>query len=99
MTIPEWSGKDFYATLGVGQDDSEEEVGKAYKELARKYHPDVNHDPEAAVKFKQITEAYDVLSTPDQRKLYDTIRKYFTFYTLRGFNKKATGGQWQKTNG
>ena len=79
MTIPEWSGKDFYATLGVGQNASEEEIGKAYKELARKYPPDVNPDPEAAVKFKQITEAYDVLSTPDQRKLYDTIRKYFTF--------------------
>ncbi|MBR4399815.1 MAG: J domain-containing protein [Aeriscardovia sp.] len=79
MTIPEWSNKDFYATLGVSQDAGEEEIGKAYKELARKYHPDVNPDPEAAVKFKQITEAYDVLSTPDQRKLYDTVRKYFTF--------------------
>lgn len=79
MTISEWSGKDFYAILGVSQDASEEEIGKAYKELAKEYHPDLNHDPEADVKFKRITEAYDVLSTAEQRKLYDTVRKYFTF--------------------
>ncbi|MBQ1424886.1 MAG: DnaJ domain-containing protein, partial [Aeriscardovia sp.] len=65
--------------LGVSEDASDEEIGKAYKELARKYHPDVNHDPEAAVKFKQITEAYDVLSSPDQRRLYNTMRAHFNF--------------------
>ena len=79
MTIAEWGHKDFYAILGVPDDASEEEIGKAYKELARQYHPDLNHDPEAGAKFKEITEAYDVLSSPDQRMLYKTMRAHFNF--------------------
>ena len=79
MTIAEWGHKDFYAILGVSDDASEEEIGKAYKELARQYHPDLNHDPEAGAKFKEITEAYDVLSSPDQRRLYNTMRAHFNF--------------------
>ncbi|MBO6003366.1 MAG: DnaJ domain-containing protein [Aeriscardovia sp.] len=79
MTIAEWGHKDFYAILGVSQDASEEEINKAYKELARQYHPDLNHDPEAGVKFKEITEAYDVLSSPDHRRLYNTMRAHFNF--------------------
>jgi len=63
--------KDYYATLGVKKDASQEEVQKAYRKLARKLHPDVNKDPQSEVKFKEIGEAYEVLKDPDKRKRYD----------------------------
>ncbi|HEX9941443.1 MAG TPA: DnaJ C-terminal domain-containing protein, partial [Thermoanaerobaculia bacterium] len=63
--------KDYYATLGVKKDASQEEIQKAYRKLARKYHPDVNKDPQAEVKFKEIGEAYEVLKDPDKRQKYD----------------------------
>lgn len=63
--------KDYYATLGVKKDASQEETQKAYRKLARKFHPDVNKDPEAENRFKEIGEAYEVLKDPDKRKKYD----------------------------
>lgn len=63
--------KDYYATLGVKKDSSQEDIQKAYRKLARKYHPDVNKDPQAEVKFKEVGEAYEVLKDPDKRKKYD----------------------------
>ncbi|HEX7184151.1 MAG TPA: DnaJ C-terminal domain-containing protein [Thermoanaerobaculia bacterium] len=63
--------KDYYATLGVKKDASQEEIQKAYRKLARKFHPDVNKAPEAELKFKEIGEAYEVLKDPDKRKKYD----------------------------
>lgn len=63
--------KDYYATLGVKKDASQEEIQKAYRKLARKYHPDVNKDPQAEMKFKEIGEAYEVLKDPDKRQKYD----------------------------
>ena len=76
MAENEWLNKDFYKVLGVGQDASRDEINKAYRKLARKYHPDLNHDPSAVEKFKDISEAYDVLSNADQRKKYDAIRQF-----------------------
>lgn len=67
------SGTDFYETLGVGRGASKEEIQRAYRKLARKYHPDVNKSPEAETKFKQISEAYDVLSDPKTRQKYDAF--------------------------
>jgi len=64
--------KDYYEILGVRRDASQEEIKKAFRRLARKYHPDVNKDPEAQERFKEINEAYQVLSDPEKRKLYDT---------------------------
>ncbi|WUJ70065.1 DnaJ domain-containing protein [Kribbella soli] len=64
---------DFYATLGVSRDASADEIQKSYRRLARKYHPDVNKDPDAEERFKQVSEAYDVLSDPQQRKRYDAF--------------------------
>lgn len=63
--------KDYYQTLGVKKDSSQDDIQKAYRKLARKFHPDVNKDPQAEVKFKEIGEAYEVLKDPDKRKKYD----------------------------
>lgn len=64
--------RDYYEVLGVSRDASEEEIKKAYRRLARRYHPDVNKDdPEAEAKFKEISEAYKVLSDPKARAQYD----------------------------
>src|SRR5262245_29069661 len=64
--------EDYYATLGVGRGASSDEIQKAYRKLARKYHPDANPDDKAAQKkFKEVQQAYDVLSDEKKRKLYD----------------------------
>ena len=55
-------GKDYYKILGVARDASEDQIKKAYRKLALKYHPDKNRSPGAEEKFKEIAEAYDVLS-------------------------------------
>ena len=68
---PRTERRDFYEVLGVGRDASPGEIQRAYRRLARTYHPDVNKDPEAEERFKDISEAYDVLSDPDDRKRYD----------------------------
>ena len=62
---------DHYETLGVSRDASFDEIKKAYRKLAREYHPDVNPDPTTAETFKSITSAYEVLSDPDKRQTYD----------------------------
>jgi molecular chaperone DnaJ len=68
--------KDYYAALGVKKTASAEEIRKAFRKLARKYHPDVNPDKSAEEKFKTISEANDVLSDPKKRKVYDQLGFY-----------------------
>jgi molecular chaperone DnaJ len=62
---------DYYATLGVRRDADADEIKKAYRRLARELHPDVNPDPHTQERFKDITQAYEVLSDPEKRQLYD----------------------------
>jgi curved DNA-binding protein len=62
---------DYYKVLGVAKDASQEQINKAFRKLARQYHPDVNKEPGAENKFKEISEAYEVLKDPEKRKKYD----------------------------
>src|SRR5947209_15298789 len=69
--------EDYYKVLGVKRDAKPDEIKKAYRRLARKFHPDVNPgDKSAEERFKQITEAHDVLSDPKKRKVYDRFGQY-----------------------
>ncbi|HET9249644.1 MAG TPA: molecular chaperone DnaJ [Actinomycetota bacterium] len=63
--------RDLYEILGVGRDASTEDIRKAYRKLAREFHPDVNDDPEAEQRFKEVAGAYEILSDADKRARYD----------------------------
>jgi curved DNA-binding protein len=69
--------EDFYQVLGVPRDADQDEIQRAYRKLARTYHPDVNHDPGAEDRFKEISEAYDALSDPQTRRRYDAFGRDF----------------------
>ena len=71
------AGDDFYQILGVPRDADQAEIQRAYRKLARTYHPDVNSDPAAEDRFKDISEAYDVLSDPQARRRYDAFGRDF----------------------
>src|SRR5438270_12721153 len=85
---------DYYKTLGVGKNASDEEIKKAYRKLARKYHPDRNPgDKRAEERFKEISQAHDVLADADKRKQYDRGTGPFGFGTPGGFDPGSfTGG-------
>ncbi len=65
--------KDYYKIMGVGRDATQEEIKRAYRRLARKYHPDVSKEPDAEARFKEIGEAYEVLKDPEKRAAYDQL--------------------------
>src|ERR1019366_8796815 len=74
--------KDYYETLGVSKKTPLKEIRQAYRKLARKYHPDLNPGDKASEeKFKQVQEAYDILSEPKKKKMYDQ----YGFYSESGF--------------
>ncbi len=74
--------RDYYEVLGVSRDASEDEIKKAYRKLAKKYHPDVSKEKDAEEKFKEVNEAYEVLSDPQKRQTYDQ----FGFAGMDGAN-------------
>src|SRR5881628_416775 len=85
--------KDFYAVLGVSASATQDEIKKAYRKLAARYHPDKNpNDPKAADRFKEISEAYQVLGDAEKRKQYDQMRQLGAFGGgFGGFGAGARG--------
>jgi molecular chaperone DnaJ len=84
MSPADWVSKDFYQVLGVSKDASQDEIKKSYRKLARTHHPDSNAgDDKAEAKFKEISEAYSVLSDPAKRKQYDEERALFSSGAFR----------------
>jgi curved DNA-binding protein len=65
--------KDYYQIMGVGRDASADEIKRAYRRLARKYHPDVSKETNAEARFKEVGEAYEVLRDPEKRAAYDAL--------------------------
>ncbi len=89
----DWVDKDFYQTLGVGKSSPPDEIKRAYRKLARLCHPDANPgDQTKAEKFKEISEAYSVLSDPERRKEYDDVRRLVDSGGYRHFPGAGSGG-------
>src|SRR6059036_3608930 len=85
--------KDYYGALGVKKSASADDIRKAFRKLARKYHPDVNpNDKKAEEKFKEISEANDVLSDPKKRKIYDQLGFYSDSIDPAAAEAAARGG-------
>jgi molecular chaperone DnaJ len=93
MSTKDWLEKDFYKVLGVSKTAEADEIKKSYRKLARKYHPDSNAgDASAEAKFKEVSEAYDVVGDPKKRKEYDEARRLFGGGGFRMPGGSGSGG-------
>lgn len=92
--------KDYYKILGVSKTADEKEIKKAYRKLARQYHPDLNPgDTAAENRFKEINEAYEALSDAEKRKMYDQFGSQWQQYQRGGGNPNDFWRQWQSNQG
>src|ERR1700691_5446698 len=98
---------DYYQVLGVPRDADQDAIRRAYRKLARKYHPDLNSDSDAEDRFKELGEAYEVRSDPDKRERYDRLganwrqqeqeapdANFEEFFTRHGFGNDDGGVQF-----
>lgn len=90
----EWLEKDYYKTLGVPRTASQKDITKAYRKLARKYHPDSNSSPQAEEKFKEVSGAYSVLKDKDTRSRYDEAQRLGTFQSGPGPGAAGSDGHF-----
>jgi curved DNA-binding protein len=80
--------KDYYAVLGVGRKATQDDIKRAYRKLARKYHPDVSKEKDAEQKFKDLGEAYEVLKDPEKRIAYDQLEFPAGFSSAAGLGRR-----------
>ena len=91
------AAKDFYQVLGVPDSASQDDIKKAYRKLAKQYHPDANPDnPAAAERFKEISEAHAVLSDADKRKQYDQMRRLGAFDGMPRQRARCVAGRGRR---
>ena len=86
--------KDYYKILGVSKDATTEAIRRAYRKLARQYHPDVNKDPDAERRFKDVNEAHEVLSDPEKRRRYEQLGANWQQYEQWQQQGQGRGFEW-----
>ena len=91
--------RSYYDVLGVVPNASQDDIKRAYRRLAKAYHPDVNRDPDADARFKEINEANQILSAPDRRAQYDRLVLMQEMHTEHEQEKRVRYEEWRQTQG
>ena len=91
--------RSYYDVLGVVPDASQDDIKRAYRRLAKAYHPDVNRDPDADARFKEINEANQILSAPDRRAQYDRLVLMQEMHTEHEQEKRVRYEEWRQDTG